>query len=153
LGISRATASIGIAVMYLALGLFSPIFGNLLQHVTLRGAMGFGAVISVIGNLVVAKADNFTAVLLTYGFLLGPAACLLGPLAAATLVSRWFEKDRGKALGMANMAVFMLVSPPVAAYLLIQGGREMLFLVLAGLSILVFFLSRAVIDHPEQIGQ
>lgn len=150
---TRATASFAIGVMYLALGALSPVAGNMLQRVSLRTTMGIGALMSVAGYVLVARATDFTMVLVAYGLLLGPAACLLGPLAAATLVSRWFEKDRGKALGMANMPLFMLFVPPISAFLLTHGGREMLFLALAGVFVLLFLLTRAVIDHPEQVGQ
>src|SRR5260370_6520101 len=153
LGTSRAMASLALGVMLSSLGLMSPFVGTLLQRFSLRNAMTLGAVLNIAGYLMIAYATEIWQVLAVYGLVIGPRACLVGPLTASTLVSRWFDRDRGKALGIANAPIFQLITQPIAAILLINGGRELPFLVLAGIFVLLIPVLRMIIDHPEQIGQ
>lgn len=153
LGTTRALASAPLAVLLLSLGLLSPLIGNMLNRAPLRLVMAAGAILNLIGYLLVAYATTITQVLLIYGLLIGPGATLLGPLVASTLVTRWFDRDRGKALGIVNMPVFMLIAPPAAAFLVLTGGRQLLFLGLAGMFLLLLPLVLMVVDRPEQIGQ
>ena len=150
LGTTRGMASLATSVELLALGLLSPLVGNLLQRVSLRATMTVGAVLGFLGHLVVAFAPHFYVVLGAYALLIGPSACLLGPVPVATLVSRWFDKDRGKALGLANVPVFLLFVPPAAAVLLEIGGRQLLFCVLAGMFVLLLPLIQMVQERPDQ---
>ena len=151
LGIDRATASLGTGVMLLALGLLSPVVGNLLQRFSLRGAMTLGALLNIAGYLVVAMTHDFTIVLAAFALLIGPGACLMGPVPVTTLVSRWFDKDRGKALGIANMPLFLLFVPPIVAVLILEGGRQLLLLVMAGVFLVLLPVVRLIKEHPDSV--
>jgi len=88
-------------------------------------------------------------VLAVYAFALGPGAVLMGIIPSAALVSRWFSTGRGKALGVANMPLFILVIPPVAASIVLEHGHTALFAfsaVLAGLLVPALFF---VVDYPK----
>lgn len=153
LATTRAMASLALGMMLVSLGVVSPFVGNLLQRVSIRNAMTTGAVLSGAGYVMIAYATDIWQVLAVYTLVIGPAACLLGPLTVSTLVSRWFDRNRGKALAIANVPAFLLVAQPIAAQLVIHGGRVLSFLALAGLFALLIPLTRLVIDRPEQIGQ
>lgn len=148
-GIERATASMGSALMLLAMGLLSPVAGNLLQRISIRNAMTTGAIMSALGYAIVATATNFNVVLVSFALLIGPGACLLGPVSIATLISRWFDKDRGKALGLANMPLFMLFVPSLVAFLILEGGRQALFLTMAAIFAVLVPMVRLVRERPD----
>ena len=77
----------------------------------------------------------------------------MGVVPAPTLVSRWFERDRGKALGLALMQVLGLVAAPLAGQLVMMGGGHLLFLCLAGFFGALIPVMSQVIDTPETAGQ
>lgn len=153
LGITRALASSALSVMLLSLGICSPFVGNLLNRISIRTAMMVGAVLCAAGNAIIAYAPSFAYILAAFALLIGPGACLLGPVSVSLLVSRWFERDLGKALTLANAPLFLLITPPLAAIVLTFGGRQLLYSVIAGIFVFLFFLLGLVVDRPEDVGQ
>jgi MFS family permease len=153
LGASRASVSMAFALLMLFLGLLAPVVGTLTRWVKLRTLMMAGAALHATGFLLLAFAHTLFEVLLVFGLILGSGACLMGVVAAPTLVSRWFEKDRGKALGLALMQVLGLVAAPLAGRLIQAGGSHLLFLCLAGFFAALVPVMSLVIDAPEIVGQ
>jgi MFS family permease len=154
LGATRAQTSAAFGLMLLAIGTIAPIVGNVLRHVRLRTVMTLGAALCGIGFAVLAYAQTLIEVWLAFGGLVGTGACLIGVISAPTLIGRWFEHNRGKALGLTMMPLLILVAPPITKALLAVGGRPLPFLALAGLFVILapvlwFF----IIDRPEDVGQ
>lgn len=147
---SRAMASAPISIMLLTLGLFSPIVGNLLHHISIRRAMMIGAGLNAAGFAIASSATHLYQVYLAFGLLIGPGSCLMGPVTVSTLISRWFVAGRGKALSIANMPLFMLSIPPVAALLSAHGGRTLLFTTMAAVYLALIPLLSLIQDHPSQ---
>ena len=152
LATTRAMASIATSLQLLALGLMSPVVGILLQRVPLRVLLVAGVALGAAGSLVVAFAPHIYWVLAAYALLIGPSSCILGPVTVATLVSRWFDKDRGTALSLANVPIFLLVVPPGAAWLIEAGGRPLLFGVLAAGYLLLLPLIAMVRERPDAVA-
>jgi MFS family permease len=153
LGASRAGISMAFGLLMLSMGVLAPVVGNLARRIKLRTLMMVGSAIHALGFLLLAFADTLTEVLLLYGLLIGAGACLMALISAPTLISRWFEHDRGKALGIGLVQVFALIAAPIAASLLSFGGRSFLFFVLAGIFLLLIPVMGLVIDQPEDVGQ
>lgn len=153
LGASRAGVSVAFGIMMLMLGVLAPLVGGLAQRGGLRRLMVAGALINAAGFLLLAFAGSLWMLIAGYGFIIGTGACILSIIGAPTLICRWFEKDRGKALGIGLMPALGLVAAPVAAWLAVAGGGRLLFLVLAGLFMLLVPFMFLVIDRPEQVGQ
>jgi MFS family permease len=153
LGTSRAGISMAFAVLMLAMGVLAPVIGNVTQWVKLRTLMMMGSTLNALGFLLLAFAHNLTEVLLLYGMMIGPGVCLVALISVPTLISRWFEQDRGKALGLGLMQVFGFITAPLAGWLLSLGGGALLFLTLAGLFLALVPMLSWVIDWPESVGQ
>jgi cyanate permease len=153
LGVSRAAISMAFGLQMLALGGLAAVFGNLTRWVKVRTLMLAGCVAHCVGFLLLAYARSLIEVLVVYGVLLGAASCMMATIGAPTLVSRWFEKDRGKALGLAIMQPMGLLAAPAAGWLVATGGSRLLFLCLAGMFVLVGLVLTQVIDRPEDVGQ
>jgi MFS family permease len=153
LGVTRAEISMAFGLQMLALGALAAVFGNLTRWVKVRTLMIAGCALHCVGFLLLAYAHTLVEVLVVYGVLLGAASCMMATIGAPTLVSRWFEKDRGKALGLAIMQPMGLLAAPAAGWLVASGGSRLLFLSLAGLFVLVGLTLTLVIDRPEDVGQ
>ncbi|HEX7759178.1 MAG TPA: MFS transporter [Caulobacteraceae bacterium] len=153
LGLSRAAASLPFGVLLLAMGLMAPFVGNLTRRFRLRTLMMAGAAFHAVGFALLAFARTLPEVLLLFAVMIGAGCCLMAVISAPTLISRWFERDRGKALGIGLVQVFGIFAAPLAAWLVSQGGRQLLFLSLAGLFVATIPVMRMAIEHPEDVGQ
>jgi MFS family permease len=153
LGASRAGVSMAFGLLMLTMGLLAPVVGNLTNKVKLRTMMMAGAAAMGLGFFLLAFARTLTEVILLYGVLLGPGACFLALIPSPTLISRWFQHDRGKALGLGLVQVLALVVAPISAALLASGGRPLLFLTIAAVFAVLVPVMGLVIDWPEQVGQ
>jgi MFS family permease len=100
--------------------LVSPVLGALFDRVSARLLMGIGISLLALGYTAVSLTQSFTQVLVVYGVLIAPASILLGPLAATVLLSRWFIKHRGRAIGIAiaGISIGSFVFPPILQGLL-----------------------------------
>lgn len=98
---SRMVLMLAMTVVSAVSALISPSLGKLLDRVNMPLAMAIGTGLLAAGFAAMSLAPNFNLVLAVYALLIAPANILLGPLAAKVLLSRWFVRQRGKALGLA----------------------------------------------------
>jgi MFS family permease len=153
LNLSRGAASLPYSTLLVSMAVMAPIFGNLANRFRLRTLMMAGCACHSLGFLLLAFAHSLPEVLAIYGLLIGAGASLMSVISAPTLISRWFEKDRGKALGIGLMQVLGIAAAPLAAWLVSSGGRELLFLCMAGLYALAIPMMRLAIDRPSDVNQ
>jgi predicted MFS family arabinose efflux permease len=146
-GVSRAVASIGMSVLLLVLGVLSPFVGTLLKKVSIRLVMIAGALLNVFANLVLAHAPGIGELLVGYA-VLGAGTCLLGIIAPTTLVSRWYEDGRGRALGVMNLPLMLPLAPLAMAEILPAFGLRGGFLVVAAINLALAPLLLLVRDDP-----
>ena len=152
---SRMVLMLAMTIMSLSTAVLSPYLGNLMDRISLRTIMIAGAALLVAGFLAVSFATSFTQVLVVYGVLLAPANLLIGPMAVTVLLSRWFVKSRGRALGvaLAGLGAGGFVFPPLIQGLLDafewREGVRWLALFLAALTIPAALL---VINRPSDKG-
>lgn len=133
IGTTRAMTSLVIGVMLVSLSITSLFAGGMLQKSSVTRAMMLGALVSTVGYLLAAVATSIYQFLAIYGLLIGPGACLMGPLTVSTLIGQRVTERRTQMLALANVPVFLLVAQPIAAQILLRGGRVALFVALAGL--------------------
>jgi MFS family permease len=150
---TRALAASALSVMALAMGLLAPVVGNAMKHWRLRYTMMAGALLCAIGYATLAFVTNIYVLLAVFAVLIGPGACLLGPLPASTLVSNWVsEKSRGRALGFVNMPLFVCIFPFVTARVLNVAGLSSVFLLLAALMAALVPLLMLIVDRPTTVA-
>ena len=119
-GPSRMVLMLTMTIMALGSGLLSPMLGALADRSSLRLLMGLGAGLIVAGFVALSFATSFAQVLIIYGLFMAPANVLVGPMPATVLLTRWFVKRRGTALGFAIAGVSLggAAYPPIAQALL-----------------------------------
>ncbi|GIX31695.1 MAG: MFS transporter [Porticoccaceae bacterium] len=118
LAIGRGWAMLPMTVVAGMSALFAPLLGALLDRLPLRPAMAAGGLALAAGYLWVSRATSLPEVLLAFALLVAPANVLLGPVAAVVLLTRWFERRRGRALGLALTGISL---GTFAFPLLVQG--------------------------------
>jgi predicted MFS family arabinose efflux permease len=134
----RTLVSAGAVLLMLALTLSSLATGLLFDRGHARRVMWAGAALLSAGLALAAIAPNL-AVLGIAAVLMGMAVPSIGPLSGATLVTRFFAEERGRALGWIGMG------PPLgagllaalAAYLIAASDWRTTLLVFSGLVLLV----------------
>lgn len=104
LGISRGEASNAYVAMLVGIAVWSPIAGRLYDRMSAKLLMTLGGLFYLFGMAALSMLDSPVLMLLAVFILLGLAMGLAGGLAANTITARWFERRRGRALGIASIA-------------------------------------------------
>lgn len=126
----RRDVMLAVSVLQVGMGLLSPFAGRALDALPMRLLIGVGAGAFAVGLWLVAHASALWQILLVYGLVFPFAMALTGTLAAQTLVARWFQDQRGLAIGISAMGTNLggIVLPFVVAGLLVDlGWRDTLF--------------------------
>jgi len=154
--ISRASASSPVSILFLGAMVFAPFAGRILDVWPIRRAMLLGALLLGTAMAVIAFASQLWVMMLA---LLLPAAfgfILLGPVTTATLVSRWFYRRRGLALGFAAVATSgggFTVVPLMSRAIQHYGWRSALLQEAAVFAIVSVLLALFVLkDRPADLG-
>ena len=156
LEVSRARALLGNSLLMVVTGVISPIIGTMMDRYSIRMLICFGAVAASAGMALVAIASAFWQILLIYGALLSFCILLSGPLAAQTLVSKWFDGRRGTAMGIVTTGTSIggFIVPIMVAYLFTEVGWRTTHLIIA-MAILVLILPPVLLfirNNPGQLG-
>lgn len=139
-GASRTRIAGGQVVMMLALTISSLVTGHLFDRGHARRIMLTGATLLSLGLALAATASNLW-ILAGSAVLMGMSVPSIGPLSGATLVTRFFADERGRALGWIGMG------PPLgagafaaaAAFVLARSDWRTTLLVFAAVVLLVLW--------------
>lgn len=149
---SRGLAASGLSMVSLTLGLIAPVIGTMLQRYSARTIMLAGAVLMTIGFALIAFVTSIFALLTIYALMIGVGAVCLSTVPGTTLVTRWFERRRGMALGIVNTLPGMFLFPLLASAMLLNFGFEAVFLVQAALMAMLIPVLLLIVDHPRDKG-
>jgi len=154
-GSTRMVLMLAITVMSIATGILSPIVGSLMDRSSLRRIMAIG-VFSMIGGFVALSfVTSFTAVLVVYGLCMAATQAMAGPISGTVLLTRWFEKRRGLALGIAVSGIGAggMIFPLVIQGLFDQfAWREALRVLALILACVTVPALAFIINRPEDRG-
>lgn len=153
-GWSRAEVSLGISIALLASGLASPLVGKLTDRLGARFTLLLGGGVYAAGLALLATTDALWQWYLFLG-VVGVALAMTLFIGFPVLVSRWFERRRGTALGVMGVGVSVggLVVVPVVRVLIDALGWEPTLLISA-VVVLVYFLPVGLLvvrDSPHAV--
>ncbi len=154
-GPTRMVLMLAITVVSVTSAIIAPPFGGLMDRFSLRWIMLAGGALIVAGYWTLSLVTSFTQVLVVYGLLIAPANVLMGPTAATVLLSRWFVKRRGMAIGIAIAGVSTggFLFPPFIQFLLDTFEWREAMRVFAGvLALLVIPAALLVVNAPQDRG-
>ena len=145
---SRAMAEMILALTLLSMSLLAPLAGGMIVRIGIRMTMIIGVLLSAAGYLTLAFAPTMAIVLAASALLIGPGAALFGALPASVLASGWYPHAQGRALGIANVPLFIALIPLLGLFVIERFGVGAFFLCLAGLHALLLPLMFGVRDAP-----
>ena len=160
LNLSRFVTTLTIPIFMMCSAIFFPIVGKLLDQYSIKKIIVWGGFIYSISLMSLYLTFNYFTFILIYGLPIALGATLMGNLATSKLVSSWFERQAGRALGIAAVGVSFagFIFPNLTQYFLMDvlflEWREVylvfgIFLLII-ITPLIFFL---VIDKPDDVGQ
>jgi MFS family permease len=153
---SRFAMMIGVSGMLLLVGIMSPKIGSLLDRYPVKRVLIAGGVVMGIGFILMAFATNIYHVAGLYGLLIAFGMTVLSPLSCSLLLTRWFIRHRGLALGISALGTQLggVAFPPIVASLIAMYDWRIAVASL-GVFIIAFIPLLAwlfVFDHPEKKG-
>lgn len=98
---SRTVLMLAMTVLSGGCAVLSPFLGSLMDRLSIKWMMITGGVLLASGYFLLSLTTSFSQVLIIFGVLIAPANVLIGPVAITVLLSRWFTRTRGRAVGIA----------------------------------------------------
>ena len=152
--LSRAATSAIFSAQMAMGGIFTVLAGWALDRFGPRIVFLLMGICTGLSLLLTGQTTALWQIFFTYSLLLAMGTGAIYMMVMST-VSRWFEKKRGLALGIASMGAGMgpLVVAPFATYLLSIFDWRMAFTVLGAIAwVVVLPLSRLLKRDPQEIG-
>ena len=151
-GWERATLSGVVALNMLVFGFSQPIVGQLVDRLGPRRVLLLGSVVLGAGLVAVSWSRSWLGIVVSYAILVGLGFGATTITVNSALISRWFDRNRGLALGIASAGVSagQAVVVPLSTAVLIAWGWRQGFLVLGSVStiLLLLVVLLAVRDQP-----
>jgi len=156
LGWSRGETMLAMTVQYITLGLSAPLVARAVSRFGVRTVLLSGAVLSGLGLVLMTWVASLWQLYVLYG-LLGLGFSAIGFIPTTMLVSHWFDRRRGWALGIIGVGVGAggFVFSPIIGGLLIPGiGWRFTYLTLGLLSwaLLIPMIYRFIRTRPADMG-
>lgn len=149
---SRTRITIIEACVSVAVNLMYPFAGVWVDKRSARALVVVGALSMGAGLCLISVAGSIVSLWIVFATLIPLGVLALGVLPSSALISRWFKKRRGLALGVSvtGSSIGGFLAPPIVAYLLTVYGWRVALMVI-GLSVMalapVFYL--LIADQPE----
>jgi MFS family permease len=148
LGVTREISTLAVPVVTFAISFLAPVVGGIASRISLRWLMIAGSLLMTAGFATLAVAHSVVVFIGAYALLVGPGLSVCGVVAPSTLVTRWFQVRRGRALGFATTPALMAATPLLATFVLNQLGLTAAYGLLSGLMLICLAASLLAIDHP-----
>jgi MFS family permease len=153
-------SSTSITTAYMIATLFAafllPQIGKLVDKFGPRIVLIYTVILLGIGCLIFGAASNFLMLAVAFGFLrfFGQGTLMLG---SANIITQWFDKKRGFALGLMGLgfALSMGIHPPISDFLITNFGWRSAWVII-GLSTWILMLPPLIflaIDKPEDVNE
>ncbi len=155
LGWGRGEIMVGFTLFWLLMGIASPLFGRILDKHGARRAIPLGAAVMGLGFIVLSVMHGLPQFYLGY-VLVGTGAAGIGPVPTSAIVSNWFKKKRGTAVGITSAGIGAggVVMAPIVGYMLESYDWHAAYLVMA-IIVWVVIIPLALVlvrTRPEDIG-
>lgn len=129
--------------------ILASVVGVLAARYSLRILLAVAGTLVMSGWVLLAVTSNVVIFLGVYGLLFGPAMAIGGSVLPPTLVTRWFSRNRGLAIGLVHLPVVITLMPIAADWVMTNYGMTAAFLVLAVFAgVLLFPAAFLLQDHP-----
>jgi MFS family permease len=132
-GWGRGEIMVGFTIYFLLTGLAAPLVGSLVDRYGVKGVISVGALLTGLGfaslNLLQSIWHFYVA-----QFFIGAGTAAIGQVPASAMVSNWFVKRRGTAIGIMSTGIgvgILVLAPLTGGYLIPNFGWRVSYLALA----------------------
>ncbi len=150
------TANLGMTLFMSVMILVGPLLGPVLDRHSIRLVMVAGALLLALSFTLMSLTDSLVMLGIYFGVGCAAGTAMLGPLAATTVVAKWFSSKRGKAVGLAAMgppAGGFLITPLAGALLESAGWRETLHWFAIAVLLIIPFIWKVIRNDPAELNQ
>ena len=154
-GWNRTTISFIISVNIALYGLIGPFSAAAMQRYGIRPLVLGAMALLATGTLLSTWMTMPWQMLLAWGILVGAGSGVAANTLAATIAGRWFETQRGLAMGIltASAATGQMVFLPLMAYMVDHYGWRSVALLVSGVAALsIPVVAMLLPERPEDIG-
>jgi MFS family permease len=155
LGWGRGQVMAGFTFFYLLVGFASPVVGRFVDRYGARPVMPIGAAMYGIGLLLLSRSNDLWVFYLGYA-IVGAGGAALGPVPCSAVISNWFKRKRGMALGFmaAGIGAGGVVMAPFVGLMLSRFDWRTAYLSMAVLVVVVVVpLALGLIrTRPSEMG-
>ena len=155
LGWGRGQVMAGFTVFYATMGFASPLAGRFVDRYGARPVIAAGALMMGLGFVIVSRISDLSLFYLGY-VIIGVGAAFMGPVPCSAIISYWFKRKRGTALGLmaAGIGAGGVVVAPFIGYMLSHFDWRMAYFSL-GVLIMAITIPLALIfirTRPSEMG-
>ncbi len=131
-GWGRGQVMVGFTIFFLVQGLVSPLVGRLVDRNGPRGVIALGAVTTGLGFVLASYTSSLVVFYVSY-VIIGAGSAGMGIVPCSAVVSNWFKRKRGMALGVmsAGLGAGGVVMAPLVARLLETSDWRTAYLTMA----------------------
>ncbi len=124
LGWGRGQIMAGFTIFFVTMGLVSPLVGRFVDRYGARPVIPLGAVVMGLGFVVVSRMSDLYLFYLSY-VLIGGGAAGFGQVPCSAVISHWFKKRRGTAIGLmaAGVGAGGVLAPLISTIIADYGWR------------------------------
>ena len=153
----RFLISSTLSILIIAGGVFAPICGHLVDRYSIKIILSLGSLLFGLGLIALGFCQNYYQFLIVYGTILSLGITLFGNLSTAKLISFWFNKKNGSAIGYAALGISLsgVFIPPIAVYLIGIFDWRITYMIF-GIFVIVFFIPFCrffIINKPSEVNQ
>ncbi len=155
MGWSRGEITAALTILYIMNGVVSPLIGRLVDRFRVKLVITAGTLVMTLGFILLSQVNNLWLFYLGF-IIIGIGSTAMGPVPTSAVVSRWFQKRRGLAIGLMSTGVGAagFVSPVIGGLLIPTIGWRYTYLMLGLVTAvviipLVLFLMK---ESPLDIG-
>lgn len=156
LGWSRGEIMTAHTIWFLLMGVAAPFLGRVVDRQGARKVIFIGAIVTGLGFAVLSLMNNLWHFYIGYA-VIGAGMAAIGHVPASAVVSNWFKKRRGLAIGIMSSGMGiggLALAPLVGGYLIPNFGWRVSYLAMALLTwVLIIPLALFVIKtKPAEMG-
>lgn len=156
LGWGRGEIMTAFTIFFLVAAVASPFIGRIVDRYGAKKVISIGAVIAGLGFVLLSQISTLWHFYISYA-IVGIGLAAAGHVPASTIVSNWFKKRRGTAIGIMSTGIGaggVVLAPLIGSYLIPNFGWRISYLALAVLTwVLVIPITLLVIKtKPADMG-